>query len=74
MKNINTELTSIGEQLKQEQKLREDSESATIEMLKDVLERVKQELSGEKKVREETEDHLLTLLEDTCNKLNSAAT
>ena len=55
-----------------EKKQREEAEEAMLEMLKDIVQRMKQDIESEKKEREGTEEMLLNLLEDTCTKLNSA--
>jgi hypothetical protein len=54
-----------------EKKAREETEEAILEMLKDMVSKIKIEIDSEKKDREENEETLLSLLEDTCNKLNS---
>lgn len=54
-----------------EKKAREETEEAILEMLKDMVNKIKLEIDSEKKDREENEETLLSLLEDTCNKLNS---
>ena len=56
-----------------EKKQREEAEEAMLEMLKDIVQRMKQDIDTEKREREGTEEMLLNLLEDTCTKLNSAA-
>ena len=43
-----------------------------LEILRDMINRIKQEIESERKDREENEETLLSLLEDTCSKLNSA--
>jgi len=57
-----------------EKKAREETEEAILEMLKDMVNKIKLEIDSEKKDREENEETLLSLLEDTCNKLNSTQT
>jgi hypothetical protein len=56
-----------------EQKAREETEEAILEMLKDMVGKIKSEIEVERKDREENEETLLGLLDDTCTKLNSAA-
>lgn len=53
-----------------EKKGREETEEAILEMLRDMVSKIKMEIENEKKDREENEETLLSLLEDTCNKLN----
>ena len=43
-----------------------------LEMLKEIIGKVKEQVAGEKADRERTEETLVNLLEDTCNKLNNA--
>jgi len=57
-----------------ETKAREEAEEAILEMLKDMVGKIKTEIETEKKDREENSETLLGLLEDTCNKLNTAQT
>ena len=44
-----------------------------LEILRDMINRIKIEIETERKDREENEETLLSLLEDTCSKLNSAS-
>ena len=44
-----------------------------LEMLKEVINRVKDRLAVEKQEREKTEETLVNLLEDTCAKINAAS-
>lgn len=53
--------------------MREESESAIFEMLKDLVSRVKSEIEDEKHQREESQESLLALLEEACNKMYRAA-
>ncbi len=53
-----------------ERKARADSEDEIVDMLKDMLTKVRVELEGEKEERGKNEDVLLGLLETTCQKLN----
>ena len=48
----------------------EETEEALLEMLKEMVNRMKTEIDSEKKERETSEDTLLSLLEETCTKLN----
>lgn len=53
-----------------ERKARADSEDEIVDMLKDMLTKVRVELEAEKEERGKNEDVLLGLLETTCQKLN----
>lgn len=61
------------ELIQQEKKSREDTEEAILELLRDMVNKIKGELEGEKKERESSEETLLSLLEETCTKLNTAS-
>jgi hypothetical protein len=52
-----------------EKNLREETEEAMLQMLRDVIGQIKSGLDQERKDREETEENLLNLLEETCSKL-----
>ena len=54
----------------EEKKVSEDTEEALLEMLKEMVNRMKGDIDVEKKDRECSEDALLNLLEETCTKLN----
>jgi hypothetical protein len=54
----------------EEKKVSEETEEALLEMLKEMVNRMKTEIDSEKKERETSEDTLLSLLEETCTKLN----
>lgn len=56
----------------EEKKSREETEAAMLEMLKDMIGRLKGEIESEKRERQATEDTLLGLLEETCTKLTHA--
>ncbi len=45
-------------------------EESLLEMLRDVINRVRLQISGERNERERNEETFLNLLEATCNKLN----
>ena len=68
---IDEEVERLSELISIEKKGREETEEAILEMLKDMVNKIKVEIENEKKDREENEETLLSLLEDTCNKLNS---
>ena len=61
------------ELIQAEKKQREDTEEAILELLRDMVNKIKGELEGEKKERESSEEMLLSLLEETCTKLNTAS-
>ena len=44
-----------------------------LEMLKEIIGRVKERVGVERAERERTEETLVNLLEETCNKLNSVS-
>ncbi len=44
-----------------------------LEMLKEIISKVKEQIGYERNERERTEETLVNLLEDTCNKLNSVS-
>lgn len=56
-----------------EKKCREETEESILELLRDMVNRIKGELEAEKKERESSEETLLSLLEETCTKLNSSS-
>jgi hypothetical protein len=45
-----------------------------LEMLKEIISKVKEQINIERGERERTEETLVNLLEETCNKLNSVNT
>ena len=55
-----------------EKKQREETEEQILEMLRDMVNKIKGELETEKRDRESSEETLLSLLEETCTKLNTA--
>ena len=56
-----------------EKRAREEQEEAMLEMLKEIISKVKEQIGGERHERERTEETLVNLLEETCNKLNSVS-
>lgn len=54
-----------------EKRAREETEEAILEMLKNMVGKIKSEIETEKSERESNHETLLGLLEDTCNKFNS---
>jgi hypothetical protein len=68
---MDEEVDRLTEVIGNEKKSREETEEAILEMLKDMVNKIKVEIDNEKKDREENEETLLSLLEDTCNKLNA---
>jgi sugar-specific transcriptional regulator TrmB len=51
---------------------REQTEEAILEMLKEMVSKIKNEMEIERTEREENQERLLVLLDDTCQKLNTA--
>ena len=51
LKKCTEELTNLREQVEEERRARENSESATYDMLKDVVSKIKNEIEGERKER-----------------------
>ena len=60
----------MAQAIEAERKARADSEDEIVEMLKDMITKVRSELETEKEERSKNEDVLLGLLETTCAKLN----
>lgn len=56
-----------------ERRQREETEEAILEMLKEMVGKIKSEIDQERQQRQENHDTLLNLLEDTCNKFNSSS-
>lgn len=56
-----------------ERKTRVETEEAVVEVLKEMVTKVKKDLDGEKKNRCQNEEALLSLLETTIAKLNKTA-
>ena len=50
--------------------MRENTQEEIVEMLKEMVNKVKSDLETEKNERSKNEDVLLSLLENTCSKLN----
>jgi len=67
---ITEEQDRVAQAIEAERKARADSEDEIVEMLKDMITKVRTELEGEKDERSKNEDVLLELLETTCAKLN----
>lgn len=44
-----------------------------LEMLKEIISKVKEQIALERNERERVEETLVNLLEETCNKLNSVS-
>ena len=60
--------------MEQEKKSREETEEAILEMLKEMVGKIKGEIDHERMEREQNHETLLQLLEDTCNKFNAPTT
>ncbi len=54
-----------------EKKQREETEEAILEMLREMVGKIKGEIDVERKQRVSNQDTLMNLLEDTCQKFNS---
>ena len=67
---IGEEQDRVAQAIEAERKARGDSEDEIVDMLKDMLTKVRVELESEKEERGKNEDVLLGLLETTCQKLN----
>lgn len=63
------DLIRLHNTLGEEKKAAEETEEAMLEMLKEMINKMKIDIVDERKERESTEDTLLTLLEDTCANL-----
>ena len=72
IKKINEESQKLVDLIQSEKKAREETEESILELLRDMVNRIKTELESEKKERESSEETLLSLLEETCTKLNTA--
>ena len=60
----------MAQAIEAERKARSDSEDEIVDMLKDMITKVRGELENEQTERGKNEDVLLGLLETTCQKLN----
>ena len=56
--------------LDDQKKIREESEEQLVQLLKEMMLKIKEQIGNEQREREMAEDALLKLLEDTCIKLN----
>jgi len=72
LRQISEEFQIIQAKITEEKKAREEQEETMLEMLKEIIGKVKEQISHEKHERERTEETLVNLLEDTCAKLNTA--
>lgn len=52
---------------------REETEESILELLRDMVARIKNEIESERRERETSEEQLLGLLEDTCSRLTQVA-
>lgn len=66
------EVTKFHEQLEDERKEREETQTQMFRMIEDIHQRVQTDIQREKKEREEAEESLLRLLEETCNRVESS--
>lgn len=62
------------QKITRERKAREDTEESILELLRDMVSRIKNEIECERRERETSEEQLLCLLEDTCSRLTQVAT
>lgn len=62
------------EMLEEQKKSISEAEEAMLEILRDMIMKIKADLDQERKEREENEETLLSLLEDTCYRLGAACT
>ena len=68
------ELDKVQKLVEGEQKVRENTQEEIVEMLKEMVNKVRLDLETEKNERSKNEDVLLSLLENTCSKLNKQST
>lgn len=64
-------LIRVQSAIQNDQKNREETEEAILEILRIMITKTKSEIENERKDRGQTEETLLSLLEDTCNQLNT---
>lgn len=67
------DVKQLNEAMAVEKKAAAETEEALLDMVKEIVNKIKGEIDGEKKMREASEDTLLALLEETCGKLNLTA-
>ena len=68
------ELDRVSKLVEGEQKVRENTQEEIVDLLKEMVNKVKTDLDTEKNERSKNEDVLLSLLENTCSKLNKQST
>ena len=68
------ELDRVSKLVEGEQKVRENTQEEIVDLLKEMVNKVKTDLDTEKNERGKNEDVLLSLLENTCSKLNKQST
>lgn len=68
---IDEQRGQVENSLETENKAREEIEEAIVEMLKEMVSKIKIEIDAERRERQLNHDTLLTLLDDTCNKFNN---
>ena len=69
-KKIGEDIQKLNEAVLEQKKTAGEAEEALLDMVKEMISRIKGEIEGEKKEREASEDNLLALLEETCAKLH----
>lgn len=72
-KKVTEDVKQLNETMAAEKKASSETEEALLDMVKEIVNKIKGEIDGEKKTREASEDTLLALLEETCGKLNLTA-
>lgn len=73
VKRISEDIQKLHDLMAEQKKNTTESEEALLDMVKEMVNRIKGEIENEKRDRETSEDNLLALLEDTCTKLNLTA-
>ena len=66
----NQKTQKLNSAIDDQKKIREESEEQMVQLLKEMMAKIKDQINNEQKEREMAEDALLKLLEDTCIRLN----
>lgn len=72
-KKISDDVKVLQEAMEGEKKASAETEEALLDMVKEIVNKIKLEIDSEKRTRETSEDTLLSLLEETCGKLSLSA-
>ena len=72
VRHLTDKMQDLREQLREEQRQRDETERTMLHMLDDVVGKIKDDLRAEMKDREATEEMLLRLLEETCSRVQVA--